>query len=261
MAIAVGFAGCGSESEDEASDKDIEFSESGDKGKTDSEDNSAKYVAVPHTDFNWDEVEGGVSIRDYQGTEKYIILPSEINGETVVEVGMINNAGVEGVEIPATVKVIGENAFYGASAKEVKLPEGLETIKTQAFMMSKSLKHIILPESLKTLEDRAFALSVLEDIVIPGSVETISESAFASCSELKTVEIKDGVKTIGDNAFKNCDVLEVAYVPASVEEVGYNCFFRCGENLIVYGKEGSAIEKYSVEDEWAKYDEFTYKNY
>ena len=82
-------------------------------------------------------------IRDsYNGTETDLVIPSQINGYTVVGIGDLNlppyyDNTVETVIVPDTVKYIERFAYYPSTApvvnlKKVTLPEGLETIGDNA---------------------------------------------------------------------------------------------------------------------------------
>lgn len=57
--------------------------------------------------------------------------------------------------LPAALKTIGEEAFYGIAAEAVMIPEGVEAIEARAFAAS-AVRWISLPASLTRIADDAF---------------------------------------------------------------------------------------------------------
>lgn len=60
------------------------------------------------------------------------------------------------VTIPDTIKVIGDQAFYGTNLESLTLPEGLETIGDLAFAMNTNLKYVYVPASCDEIGYFAF---------------------------------------------------------------------------------------------------------
>lgn len=79
--------------------------------------------------------------------------------------------------------------FIKNSIETQTIPEGIETIKEEAFT-GFAASAIFLPNSLKTIEQYGFFYcSSLTHIVIPNSVESIAGNAFSSCSKLEKIKI------------------------------------------------------------------------
>lgn len=113
--------------------------------------------------------------------------------------GAFEYSGLESIEIPAGVKVIGENTFSSCMRlKKVVLPYGLKEIKENTFCWCRSLEEVEMPD----------------DLVI------IRMSAFAGCESLRSVILPEGVKSIEQGAFAGCKNLERIYIPDSVGEIG-----------------------------------------
>lgn len=91
------------------------------------------------------------------------------------------------------LKSIGGSAFYGTEHahprfKEIKIPDSVETIGTNAFHNCQDLESITLPASLKTIESSAFSSCCnLSKIKLPVSLTTIENSVFDGCRSLETV--------------------------------------------------------------------------
>ncbi len=91
------------------------------------------------------------------------------------------------ITIPASVTVIGSNAFGRTALKSVQLPESLQEIQGRAFGYT-SLEEIKFPIGLKYIGGSAFSgCSSLREVRIPSSIERIEGAAFGSCSGLKKV--------------------------------------------------------------------------
>ncbi len=119
--------------------------------------------------FDYDEVEGGIIIThfknyDYVEYDK-IIIPTEIDGKTVVGIGDLNEShrvlgaifGNCEVVIPSTVTYIGGMAFNGANGL-VKLSggENCKTISEYAFMNCENLSEITFLDNVTDIADNAF---------------------------------------------------------------------------------------------------------
>lgn len=72
--------------------------------------------------------------------------------------GFSDYPGITGVTIPANVKKIEDEAFFGCKTlKYVNLAEGIEEIGGAAFQDCSSLENIKIPKSVKKLSDSTFA--------------------------------------------------------------------------------------------------------
>ncbi|MBM6927626.1 leucine-rich repeat domain-containing protein, partial [Pseudoflavonifractor phocaeensis] len=133
--------------------------------------------------------EDTIEIMGYNGTETDLVIPSQINGYTVVGIGDLNlpthnDNTVETVVVPDTVKYIERFAYYPNTAyyvsnlTKVTLPEGLETIGDDAFASAPGLSEINLPSTLKSIGERAFKDCKVDNFTIPAGVEYIGANAF-----------------------------------------------------------------------------------
>ena len=148
------------------------------------------------------------------------------------------------VEIPSSVSVLGNSAFYGTKIENVEIPSSVTIIKKLAFHSCEELKTITIPSSVKEIGDAAFQnctsltsveipnslrelntklfkSSGLTEITIPANIKLIGKEAFADCQNLKTVVIENGVRKIDNNAFYNTGI-DTIEIPESVTEIGKN---------------------------------------
>lgn len=276
--MAISIVGCGKEepSNDNDLQNDIDNVQSqiDETAKENSKNKVGDYVKPDESAFSWEDVDGGVAITEYKGTDKAVIVPETLAGKNVVEIrsGAFNNAGILGIKLPASLKVVTEKAFYycttllevylgdatttiaaqafeGCIAIEtVKMNQGLEEIGMQSFGYCSLLNTIEIPSTTKKIGMGAFCLSGLKSVTIPASVELIDESAFATCSNLESVKIESGVKTIGNEAFSGCDNLKNVEIPASVESIGKRTFSQ-SNNVVISAPSGSVAETHATEND------------
>lgn len=162
----------------------------------------------------------------------------------------------------------------------IEIPEGIETIKENAFLGLKSTKNgaimIVLGEGVKRVEKGAFTGCDIEKLYISDSVKFIDKDAFRLSkikeimvdktsplfksengalfdremttlirygigSEQNEYTVPDGVKIIGKRAFENTQQLEYVNLPESVSEIQDGAFYNSGIKGIVLGDNVVAI--------------------
>jgi len=171
-------------------------------------------------DYKIIENKTGVAITNYIGRNMSVVIPSEINGRQVTEIGQwaFAGKGLESVVIPDTVRSINELAFEYNFLKEVTIPEGITELPNQVFGHN-ILNSVTLPNSLTTIGQAAFRYNKLSTVTLPNSLTTIGEYAFWN-NNLETVVIPDSVKTLGKNAIPST----LDYTPS--KENGWNRYIK-----------------------------------
>ncbi|MBR1915856.1 MAG: leucine-rich repeat protein [Alphaproteobacteria bacterium] len=107
---------------------------------------------------------------------------------------------IQNVDIGGNLKNIGAYAVYGmpapnvtisapieyindqslASARNIELPETLQTVNNSGLAWTSSTNAIILPESVETIGDRAFWWAGATKIILGSNVTSIGEDSFVS---------------------------------------------------------------------------------
>ena len=196
---------------------------------TNSSNNNALENTTPADFFKWSVLGNGtVSIDGYTGNDEKVVIPSEIDGKTVTDIGM--NAfklcsALTSINIPYSVKTIGKFAFFGCqSLKEITIPDGVTEIGVCTFAVCTSLTSINLPDSAMEIGERAFDnCTSLPSIKLPDGVTTIGDGAFVHCRSLTSIKIPESVTEIGVDAFLNCKSLATITLPDSVD-IGEDAF-------------------------------------
>ena len=132
-------------------------------------------------------------------------------------------------QIPETVAVIGESAFYDCyDLTAVTIPDGVGSIGGHAFSGCWNLSAVTIPDSVSTVGDYAFyGCSSLSVVTIPDRVGSIGDCTFFDCYNLTAVTIPDGVGSIGVSAFSGCCNLTAVTIPDSVSTIGDYAFSGC----------------------------------
>ena len=114
--------------------------------------------------------------------------------------------------MPAGLECIEGTCFAGSGLEEVQFPAGLKVVGAEAFRDCESLRHAELNEGLKVFGEKwncggnelrgmAFACSEIKSVRIPSTLKIIEAYTFAGCNSLKTVELSEGLEKIGVGAF------------------------------------------------------------
>jgi hypothetical protein len=84
---------------------------------------------------------------------------------------------------------------YCNSLKTITLPEGLETIKGNAFYSCKSLATVRFPETLQSIDNAAFLFTSLKEVVLPKGV-VLGDNVFPT--DAKVVISENRIRNIPD---------------------------------------------------------------
>ena len=199
-----------------------------------------------------------------------VVIPATHYGLPVREIGkeaFYQCKTVTGVTVPASVEVIGVNAFQLASSlRTVTFEKGSRCARIEkgAFGACASLKEFPLPKSVTLIGDGAFfacssltklhitdlaawcaidfgmyanpltfahSLYIdgeLADVIsVPVGVTKISARAFEGCTSVTTVTIPESVTKIGISAFKGCSELRELTIRAGIAAMEDEVFADC----------------------------------
>lgn len=131
--------------------------------------------------------------------------------------------------LPEGLKSIKRNAFSQCeNLTKVQLPNSLTHIDTAAFYGCSKLDSVIIPNNVTSISPSVFGqCSNLKSITIPNTVDSIEDHAFAGCSKLLSFELPNKLKYIGDHAFQDCNNFTSVTIPESVETLGAGAFYNC----------------------------------
>ena len=160
--------------------------------------------------FVWAQnADGTAAITGYVGDASSLVVPSEINGLTVTE--------------------IGENAFFTQSRMmDITLPDSIRTIGSGAFLNCVSLQSISLPDSVETLGDYVFARDEqLTSVTLGSGLQVIPSYTFYNCTALETINVPDNIRTLGESCLACCTALKRISLPAEMDSIERYAFYNC----------------------------------
>ncbi len=130
------------------------------------------------------------------------------------------------VSFESDVTQIGDDFFFNCTElKSVSLPASLEIIGNQAFKNT-GLKQIELTDSLKSVGAGAFENCALTKVFVPDT--EYGENVFSNNVNLKTVEFADDLEAIPDGMFMNCSAIKSVDYPKSLKSIGSEAFSYTG---------------------------------
>ena len=163
---------------------------------------------------------------------KTVVIAEGITGTGECTFHMLKN--LTQIQLPSTLKTIGNNAFSGTvSLKEIVIPANVTFIDDSAFNGCTALQSVNIPNGVTEIGNRAFnECKELRSVVIPASVETIELYAFHDCTNLTDV-IFAGAPNIDTEAFASCNNLRIlrfcgnppTFADNSLQYVDAECYY------------------------------------
>lgn len=213
------------------------------------------------------EVSVSKIINLYKKEDRWMTIPETVADDdgkeyTVVEIGdeasiyyntksepdYETNKNIKGINIPSTIKTIGDKAFKNLeNLEEMNFPEGLTSIGAEAFKGCKSIKEIKLPETLGEVGERTFEeCSSIKTIKVPDLITYIPMYFCNLCDNLETVYIGENVKSIGF-AFQCLSLSEVHIAAIDPPLIETGTAFISNKEITVYVPNGTLD---SYRDKW-----------
>ena len=113
--------------------------------------------------------------------------------------------GLEYIELPSTLRKIGEEAFDDTGLVEIVIPEGVTEIGEAAFHDCNDLKKAVVKCPMQVMPAALFmACEELEEVVLPANLEEIESEAFEQCFKLKKLNLPSRLKNVAGGAFYEC---------------------------------------------------------
>lgn len=199
------------------------------------EKNGLKYNAKLYWEYELNENNKTAVLTKYTGKQRWVKVPSEINGYKVVELLSVRNSTIRELYIPSSVKTIGDMFAYQLTELvnvEFENVNTLESIGAQAFKgTAYELKNA---DRYGVLVIGKFAVGYVGngDVVLGDSVKVITDMLFYS-TDVTGVKLTETCEVIGNRAFGKCENLKYVYISDSVYSIG---------EFIVDGSENAIIK-------------------
>lgn len=163
--------------------------------------------------------------------------------------------GCKNTVIPESVEKIANCSFENSAIKEINIPANVKEITSDAFFGCSSIESIRVSKDNKFYDSRDDCNAIIEtatntlvhgckNTVIPESVTKIGDQAFAKDMSLTHITIPEGITEIGGGAFCYCPLTEI-YIPDSVKKVGDGAFINCNKMKKIYLRKDIEKDCYS----------------
>ncbi|MEC4183407.1 leucine-rich repeat domain-containing protein [Adlercreutzia sp. R21] len=194
---------------------------------------ATKYRAIRvHPEFTFGEIQGGdAPIELAAPSSKYEIANGALYDKPIKTLLYCpcQMPANRALRLPASVEIVGENAFSRVEALELRLPEGLREIVPMAFFLS-SIQRVVVPRGAILGSRRssptgffgAFSFFCGKEVILPEGLEEIPPGTFSG-SKLESCCIPSSVKYVGKMVFDHCAHLSLV-VPDTVKEIAPGAF-------------------------------------
>ena len=150
-----------------------------------------------------------IAITAYTGQEDEIVIPSELDGHPVVQLGTYLYSSYSNTLKYNIFKELGDNY-----PKKITLSDGIKAVGVKAFYQLEGI-----------------------EVYLPSSVQFIAINAFKSC-KLKSLDLGDGLVGIAEYAFEYAEFEDGALTfPDSLKYVGKNAFGNSNITSVSFGKD------------------------
>lgn len=223
-----------------------------------------KCDAVFYWEYELNEADKTAVLTKYTGTQRYVRIPSEINGYKVVEILSIRNSTIRELYIPSTVTSIGDMFAYQLTELKNVVFENVDTIKNigsqvfkgTAFEADNADKYGVL-----IIGKFAVGYTGNGDVILSDRVKIITDMLFYS-SRVTGIRLSEACEVIGDRAFGKCSGLKYVYISDSVCSIGE--FITDGSNNAVIRCHGASyaedfLKNNGYKYELAEYDDWLYE--
>lgn len=158
--------------------------------------------------------------------------------------------------IPNTVSALGDYAFHGCNKiTSLEIPSSVKTIGNSAFYDA-GLTSLNIPNTVTEIGCNAFYGSHLTSLIIPNSVTSITSYTFSRCTKLTSIVIPTKVSNIEDCAFyESNNLYKIVSANPEPQTCGEYPFYGVPASAVVYVPKNSS-EAYSLADGWNYFNDF-----
>lgn len=205
--------------------------------------NGQEASAQSNSNYDFDKAAG--RIIKYKGSDAIVVVPSEINGIKVKDIGgeaFAFKSKVTSVEIPEGITSLSATAFFRCgNLTKVIVPDSLESISGGSmygcplavfYVNSEKVKNILLAAGVDKdkirLNGQALPLGIEDYYTFDASIGKIGNYKGTDKEVIIPSEIKGvKVKSLGVASFKGCSNITSIRIPYGVESIGEGAFYEC----------------------------------
>jgi len=185
------------------------------------------------TDVELLKVKGTINSTDWADIKKMTNLKgidlSEARFDYVPSSAFSSNTLLNYCVLPNGIKSIRASAFQGTSLTKITIPASVKYLGEKAFYQLTSLDKVSFAEGsqLDSIAERVFyGCSWLREFIMPNSVRILGKDNFYNCTYLKKVHFSDALTTIPEYTCYCCDSLMTVHLPKDLVDIDQYAF--CG---------------------------------
>ncbi len=170
-----------------------------------------------------------------------LVIP---NGVTEIKKNAFYGTRITGVELPASVNKIDENAFANCNMlKDLYMDDiaawcnidfagensNPQFFAENTYVNGKQITNLAIPDGVQEIKNYAFEYFKGPSVAVPSSVSKIGKNAFYHCCGLTEAAFaEDGnLDYIGERAFSGCASLKSVQIPQRVTAIDTEAFYGC----------------------------------
>ena len=199
-------------------------------------------AATPTSCFTYQEIDGGIEITDYDATcGTDVVIPDTINnldvisitateertGDIAVPTGGFSRKGITSVILPKKLTKISKNAFYTNTLESIEIPDSVKEIGNSDFRSNK-ITNIVIPDSITSIGMYAFAGNQIETLTLGKGLTTIGNGAFYR-NKLTSLVIPDNVNFIDTYAFSDNQLTSIT-IGSGIQYIERSAFSKSDIN-------------------------------
>lgn len=145
-----------------------------------------------------------------------------------IDRGAFVDAGIESIELPERLRIIGNDAFLGSMLKSIVIPRSVTYIGNKAFARCRSLSGSVeIPDDAEIGAECFRECTGICEVILPKGCDRIKQGTFCSCENLENVKNIENVSVIEADTFYMCMKLKTLDL-SNVKSIGECAFLNAG---------------------------------
>ena len=145
-----------------------------------------------------------------------------------IDRGAFVDAGIESIELPERLRIIGNGAFLGSMLKSIVIPRSVTYIGDKAFARCRNLSGSVeIPDDAEIGAECFRECTGICEVILPKGCDRIKQGTFCSCENLENVKNIEDISVIEADAFYMCVKLKTLDL-SNVISIGECAFLNAG---------------------------------
>ena len=185
-------------------------------------------IDVDSTNPNYASVDGVLYTKDHSDLVAFPLGKNVggsyavVEGTVTIDEGAFEEAKLESVTFPSTLRHVGSRAFAHSSVTALTLPDAFETMGSMAFWYMPRLARLNLGGALKVPHSAFRYNNALSEVDLRPDLNRLSEIGEGAFEEIaaSSITLPDSVRSIGESSFARNRALTKLHLGASLASIG-----------------------------------------